>query len=337
MPAIGIDLCRNRHQTKGPWVVLDLAQPGAAELVIQIIDDSPDLQVVWLGIPCGTASRALEIPGQNKPKPVRTEQEPWGITTRTLTRRERAKLEAANKVYETVLKIVRHCQWRWIAWIIENPGNSLLWYIDEFAALLKMEGVKDLGYHACMVGSRRKKWQRLRGHVGKMEEAFHGKWCDGSHVHAAWQEGGWSATAEEAEYPEKLCELVASCWTPWPTTKTPGNKAIAILSAAISPKDARRQRLAQLRSATGLQTKQHTRLIQEYKIIYDGIATGSMYQNKLRSCFLNDKAWVKYPMAGIEWATGMRMIRPVDYNKSPLTAQAIKDGTIIDEVSLAQP
>ena len=47
--------------------------------------------------PCGTCSRAREIPRPNAPRPLRTEAEPMGI--QGLTETEQARIDAANAVY----------------------------------------------------------------------------------------------------------------------------------------------------------------------------------------------------------------------------------------------
>ena len=138
-------------------------------LLLKMMDHCPELQLVWAGIPCGTASRAKDIEGKGLPKATRSEEEPWGITTRQLSPIERSKLESANSVYWSVLKVMWYCIKRGIDWIIENPGRSYLWFIKEFCDMLDVQGVGYIELHACMLGSNRQKWSRLRGTVKCLE------------------------------------------------------------------------------------------------------------------------------------------------------------------------
>ena len=76
--------------------------------------------------------------------------------------------------------------------------------------LLRLEGVYDVPYDACMFGGARLKHQRLRGSFPELQSMA--KLCDGNHEHLPYtrDEGGWS-TAQEAEYPIIFCVKLVEC------------------------------------------------------------------------------------------------------------------------------
>ena len=120
--------------------------------------------MAWFGVPCGTASRAREIPHPSGPPPLRTLAEPWGRTDvhlDTLQAGGEAKVRQANLVYEAMLHAIAVLQQRGAHWVIENPLRSLLWELPEVAQLVA-SGAVDYDYDACMHGGTRKKRQRLR-------------------------------------------------------------------------------------------------------------------------------------------------------------------------------
>ena len=151
----------------------------------EAIKSAPDLKLVWLGLPCGTASRARERPAEvkNSARPIRTDEEPWGRKDVDLTSTERLQLEKANQVYRFALEVIGLCSKRGVAWVIENPANSLLWSTPEFAQLQGEQSNADIEYSACMVGGSRDKRQRLRGSVWPLAH-LRGLQCDKSHNHA---------------------------------------------------------------------------------------------------------------------------------------------------------
>ena len=75
-----IDNEANRHSQKVPILKLDLRQKPQVQLLIQLIR-AGSVAGAHFAPPCGTCSRAREIPlkGGGGPKPLRTETEPFGI------------------------------------------------------------------------------------------------------------------------------------------------------------------------------------------------------------------------------------------------------------------
>ena len=130
------------------------------------------------------------------------------------------KVQAANMIYSNSIQIIRWCMQRKVSWCVENPANSYLWYLPEYIDLLKNVKVKDILYSACMVGGKRDKKQRLRTNNPAALLPLDGRHCDGSHAHEPWSSGRqqWH-TADEAEYPDDFCNIVAKCF---------GNQAVPL-------------------------------------------------------------------------------------------------------------
>ena len=184
-------------------------------MICSLIRESPDLRLVWLGLPCGSASRAREIPKEGMPLPLRSIEEPKGITTRQLTAPECAQLCMSNRMYRAALKIIATCQEVQVEWAVENPHNSLLWYWPEFVDLLSLPGAADAVYDACEFGGQRPKRQRLRTTSPRIVAAVDGRTCQGEragHTHLPWEENGRKKTADEAAYPYEFCRVIAACY-----------------------------------------------------------------------------------------------------------------------------
>ena len=138
------------------------------------------------------------------PLPLRSAEEPRGITTRALSDLERLKLDKANKVYDNAFEIIRVCLVLKVPWLVENPSNSYLWYLSSFADLLERDGVGDAIYDACEFGGDRPKRQRLRGTHRALLDHFDAKLCTNTHVHKPWKVDGLPQTSIEATYPPPL-------------------------------------------------------------------------------------------------------------------------------------
>lgn len=208
---VGIDYVRNKCKPVGPTVTLDLASDHGQEVVWRLLK-SGRVVVVSMGVPCGTASRARECPmsaKQHGPRPLRTEEHPWGIPG--LRGVEKQRVEVANELYRLAVDIFRYCVAEDIFVILENPKKSLLWSIPEVQSLLNLPYVQDRNYDACTHGGKRLKHQRLRSNIAELQ-LLPGE-CDGSHPHEPYaydRATGQFSTAEEATYPWAFCENVAN-------------------------------------------------------------------------------------------------------------------------------
>ena len=173
---------------------------------------------VHMGPPCGTASRAREkkIPqwlkeqGAPEPQPLRSVRFPRGLPG--LKENEAVKVEKANAIYDFCCEVAKHCIQNEIGFTIENPTNSYLWYLSDFAMLALEASVHKVSFHACMWGAKRAKRTSLLTNMEAMRDMA--KECDGQHEHLPWGvrwKDGWSfATAEECEYPAQMCTAIAS-------------------------------------------------------------------------------------------------------------------------------
>ena len=145
----------NRHQTKCKVISLDLSMQHAFERISELVTTCHVLGV-HLGPPCGTCSKARGIPmpdGSAGPQPLRDEKNLLGLPH--LGQRDRARVEAANALYEKLGLLVETLERLGIPWTIENPTNSFLWDLPYFAFAMAHGHKHDC--HACAFGSSRKK------------------------------------------------------------------------------------------------------------------------------------------------------------------------------------
>ena len=300
IPAVGIDQATNRHLPEGPHLTVDIgSQEGVGEVSQLIKSAAQRLQLVWLGIPCGTASRAREIPlgGQKKPRPLRTASEPWGIASNDFDQEEATQLEKANNLWWNALHLIRLCDELKIPWAIENPFDSLLWYTEEYAELIhrKTAGAVDAVYHACMFGSERKKRQRVRTTSAAVQQRLHQVDCDNGHPHRPWRVHGCFQTAEEAEYPEQFCRTIAELFHPIAadSIETKNEEfARGALKAAKRPKTQR------AKAATGIQPRagKYEQLVSEYKCIILR-RLPCEFREEAGKCVEDNKGWLPAALA----------------------------------------
>ena len=100
--------------------------------------------------PCGTCSRARELPGG--PPPLRNEVYPWGFDD--LSSDQRARVDAANKIYIGLAKFVEFLILQNVFFAIENPENSLLWLLPIWTTVFQHAFLSRL-MHAFMGGNVR--------------------------------------------------------------------------------------------------------------------------------------------------------------------------------------
>ena len=224
LDASGVDHRRNRHKAQGPVLELDLSTPSGREVVWRALK-SGKVVFVSMAPPCGTGSRAREIPLVEgtfhgaPPRPLRGEGFVMGLPVSRapgddgLTEIEAAKVAAANELWEFAIQVAEYCSTHGILWACENPLTSWFWQAPSWSRVMALEGVVDCDHHACMHGSRRKKAQRWRSNLLEMQSLA--SWCDGKHVHAPWKRFRRGivqyGTKDEAEYPWVLCGRVADC------------------------------------------------------------------------------------------------------------------------------
>ena len=170
--------------------------------------------LVHIAPPCGTASRAREIPlGHGRgPRPLRSELWPLGLPG--LTEADQARVDSANAIY---VRAANFCLWlREQAakhgllshFCVENPLRSYMWLIPEFVRLKPQ--CLHIAYDVCMHGGDRDKHQVLWTSMGELKAL--GVSCDRSHPHRPWGHtpSGAFATATETEYPSLFCSRFAA-------------------------------------------------------------------------------------------------------------------------------
>jgi hypothetical protein len=284
LTAFGVDHKGNRHRPEGRVVVLDLTSPSDQLPIKSMLTPDSDVVFVWFGLPCGTMSRARNIPLADRrgPQPLRSERHPRGLPA--LGPADAAKVAAANALVSFARDCITLCDLAGIKWAIENPARSLLWWFPEMIELVahaRAPPTIDVLYDACMLGGERPKHQRIRTtfvELAALGSPPYGA-CDGSHRHKPWginAEGTFN-TAQEAEYPYQFCnvvaQLVAKHTTPRASSSATSRTTTALAAArpprppARTPAELRHKLFtARRRAATGLQPRgrAHGPLVPEY-------------------------------------------------------------------------
>lgn len=217
--AQGVDHQRNRHNPKAACAKIDLASVEGQSLLNDFICVAA-IFFTWMGPPCGTCSRAREIPltqkqilaGAPQPCPLRSAEYPLGFPW--LSGIDKKKVDIANQIYIFCLDYIDKCLAEGRLFAIENPRGSWLWYIPRFQALLNDKRIFVVDFQACMFEGDRPKWTRIVTNCKELLDLA--IVCDGSHTHAAWglsqqSSGSWKFnTADEAEYTPAFCKAVAT-------------------------------------------------------------------------------------------------------------------------------
>ena len=214
---IGIDFEVSKA-CKSPIIRLDLTSSHGQTLLFEILARN-NIAGVHLAPPCGTSSRAREIKLRHRPcpKPLRSDSWPDGLPG--LRGRDAKRVASANKLYCLTGRVVAECIRRCIPVSVENPARSHFWntsFFRKHIESLEANMIKTF-FHHCMLGSRRKKHTLLLHTVPALKRL--GLLCDNRHEHEPWgYHRGW-ATAQETEYPLKLCKQYAAAFADHMTSK----------------------------------------------------------------------------------------------------------------------
>ena len=210
------------HTTKrstGLITILDLTKDEDLTFLLDFLQAELNVLVyIHLAPPCGTASaaRGIPVPGcpeDMQPKPLRTKEFPDGLPG--LSGLNQLKVEKANALYRATFKIVQFCIIHNILVSIENPLNSLFWHTKPMVELFELcEGFRVV-FDNCMMGGQRDKatlW--WCNHQIFSPLALR---CSRDHVHKNWtpvfdktNKRFNFPTADEAAYPEVLCDRIAN-------------------------------------------------------------------------------------------------------------------------------
>ena len=164
--------------------------------------------------PCGTCSRAREIPlgPGGGPKQLRSEDYPSGLPH--LEGRDLERVQLANSLYSGLTKFLTKCTLQDIPWSVENPTSSYLWLIPCFANLIADTPCRFYNYDTCAWGSTRKLQRSFLSTLPAMC-GIQAR-CPGDHEHAPFgrtrqSDGTFKyATSDEAAYTKQLCVQVVS-------------------------------------------------------------------------------------------------------------------------------
>ena len=197
------------HVPAKRWHVLqlDLREPGAQQLLLSTLRCLLPALVV-LAPPCGTASRARDIPAYSNGKriahPLRSGQHPDGLPS--LQGHDLARVTSANSLYAFTAAVAGMCSQHGIPWLIENPARSYMWDTSIMSALPEHSQTE---VHFCAYGGARRKRTVLKGTPTWLQNLC--RTCDGNHSHAPWKDSCGTHTAEEAAYPLPFCQAICLC------------------------------------------------------------------------------------------------------------------------------
>ena len=202
-----IDHKQNRFHPLAKICNLSLTEQSSWDYLSWLLDNEV-IEFCHATPPCGTCSRARELPGG--PPPLRNEAFPWGFED--LSSDQRARVDAANKIYVGLARFIEALISRNILYSVENPRNSLLWELPVWEKILQSSFY--VTFDACMYGGQRKTSKSLLTNVTTLKAMQ--QRCNGGHTHLPFGRtkvapGKYAyATAEEAAYPRPLClQIVA--------------------------------------------------------------------------------------------------------------------------------
>ena len=130
---------------------MDLTKFEEQRTVLQWISH-PAVKGVFLAPPCGTASaaRQIKLARENAPKPLRTLEEPDGISS--LQGLDLARVNAANILHSFATEVLELCcLGELFMW--ENPRNSLFWLTTMWVESRCAHALYFQDHQACGYGS----------------------------------------------------------------------------------------------------------------------------------------------------------------------------------------
>ena len=211
--SFGVDKIRSKN-VMSSVVLSDLTTREGEELLMNWLS-MPNVVGIFLAPPCGSASRARQIPLKRKfgrrrsgPRPLRSDQFPNGIPN--LNPSELSRVSLANKLYHLTAKLVKWADEHGVIFVVENPQFSLFWATSFWTevAHLAMYSI----FHSCQYGGKRKKKTMLAFNV--CDFSVISAICPGQtakHKHEQWgvRKNNQFATAEETAYPMGLARMIA--------------------------------------------------------------------------------------------------------------------------------
>ena len=240
----------------------DLCTASSQDLLWSWLQN-PFVVGIFLAPPCGSASRARQIPfrrrfnyrGRNRarhgPAPLRTDLHPNGVPG--LSETDLGRVSLANTSYHLTATLVRWaCEVGCIV-CVENPQCSLYWATTFWLEVANL--VSYPVFHSCQYGSLQKKRTTLAFNAFEFNViSYRCRGQNSKHKHAAWGINSSTrklATSEETAYPMGLAKLIAHCYVlalHRLQIQTPPETMNDIQNTSLDT-------LRQLRAATGVQSK----------------------------------------------------------------------------------
>ena len=157
--SFGVDLKLPDH-LRSPIIRYDLLKHDHVKLVQDLIA-SPFCIYVHFAPPCGTSSRArlIQRRGRWNPPIVRTDRHPDGLPG--LTGVLKARVHAANELYQVTCNLVEFCLLHKKSFSVENPGRSFMWLTKPVVRLIKKFPLNEVLFYHCRYGSSRRKLTNL--------------------------------------------------------------------------------------------------------------------------------------------------------------------------------
>ena len=148
------------------------------------------------------------------PPAMRSEDSPWGLDMRRLSRDEVAKVRQDNKMAKKGLARLKEAGERGRFVSLEHPYESYLWYTEEVKELREAGGFFLSTFTFCCYGGQSERWTGLLHNSAAVHSMIHKPGCSGHESlkgdRGRDAKGGRKgATEEESEYPWAWCQSYA--------------------------------------------------------------------------------------------------------------------------------
>ena len=145
------------------------------------------------------------------PPALRSSEMPWGFDK--LSKKDSFAVRRGNGMGRRSLQGVKDSHSSSLS-SLEHPWSSHLWFTPEAVELMGIPGIFVTTFSHCCFGGRRVKWTTLVHNIPALHEAMHLEDCPGHQGLLAYEvhdEEGVLVfdTAQEAEYPWKMCKVYA--------------------------------------------------------------------------------------------------------------------------------
>ena len=151
----------------------NVLRPDVGHRIVHMIQ-SRRVQLLWLGMPCTTFSRARKNDGLG-PGPLRTPTSLWGL--QNLSRTNKRKLIEGNNLFHFMLRLIHACIDTNTPFVLENPLTSMLWLMEPWEQLRIKHDFQYTELDFCQYGEVWKKPTRLASYL--FDASSLGRRCTG--------------------------------------------------------------------------------------------------------------------------------------------------------------